>query len=121
MKNVKTSIMEMAMGAFSERVDYEMKKVVDNILDPNTKATAKRKISLTIELSPDDERSSIGVAVQAKSTLAPTNPVKTSLFVTKDDEGELSVVEMVPQIPGQQRMDGVEQQSPAILKLVRNA
>ena len=39
----------MARGAFEERVDYEMDKVIQNILDPNTKATAKRKITLTIE------------------------------------------------------------------------
>ena len=39
----KKSILEMSMGAILERVDYEMGKVMDNILDPNTKATAKRK------------------------------------------------------------------------------
>lgn len=36
----KKSILEMSMGAILERVDYEMGKVMDNILDPNTKATA---------------------------------------------------------------------------------
>ena len=51
MKNTD-SILQMARGAFVERVDYEMHKVIDNILDPNTKATAKRKITLTIELVP---------------------------------------------------------------------
>lgn len=35
----KKSILEMSMGAILERVDYEMGKVMDNILDPNTKAT----------------------------------------------------------------------------------
>lgn len=39
----KKSILEMSMGAILERVDYEMGKVMDNTLDPNTKATAKRK------------------------------------------------------------------------------
>lgn len=48
----KKSILEMSMGAILERVDYEMGKVMDNILDPNTKATAKRKISVTLELIP---------------------------------------------------------------------
>lgn len=70
MKNTD-SILQMARGAFVERVDYEMHKVIDNILDPNTKATAKRKITLTIELVPDDERQQINVQVTAKSTLAP--------------------------------------------------
>lgn len=55
-QNQRDSIMSMARGAFEERVDYEMDKVIQNILDPNTKATAKRKITLTIELTPDDER-----------------------------------------------------------------
>lgn len=55
-QNQRDSIMSMARGAFEERVDYEMGKVIQNILDPNTKATAKRKITLTIELTPDDER-----------------------------------------------------------------
>ena len=78
-KNIdRSSILQMARGAFQERVDYEMGRVVDNILDLNTKATAKRKITLTIELTPDDERQTISVAVQAKATLAPTNPVATA-------------------------------------------
>ena len=51
----RESIMRMAKGAFEERVDYEMAKVIDNILDLNTKATEKRKITLTIELKPDDK------------------------------------------------------------------
>lgn len=46
-QNQRDSIMSMARGAFEERVDYEMDKVIQNILDPNTKATAKRKITLT--------------------------------------------------------------------------
>lgn len=58
-QNQRDSIMSMARGAFEERVDYEMDKVIQNILDPNTKATAKRKITLTIELTPDDERRTI--------------------------------------------------------------
>lgn len=52
-QNQRDSIMSMARGAFEERVDYEMDKVIQNILDPNTKATAKRKITLTIELTSD--------------------------------------------------------------------
>ena len=51
-QNQRDSIMSMARGAFEERVDYEMDKVIQNILDPNTKATAKRKITLTIEADP---------------------------------------------------------------------
>ena len=95
----KKSILEMSMGAILERVDYEMGKVMDNILDPNTKATAKRKISVT-----------------------PTDPVTTSLYITNaPSTGELMVAEMVPQVPGQLALDGEEQDHPKILKFKRQA
>ena len=119
-QNQRDSIMSMAHGAFEERVDYEMDKVIQNILDPNTKATAKRKITLTIELTPDDERRTIGVQVTAKSTLAATNPVATALYVPSDGNGELVVAEMVPQVPGQMNMDGTQQEAPKLLKLVQH-
>lgn len=99
----RASILQMAQGAFQERVDYEMRRCVDNILDVNTKATAKRKITLTIELTPDDDRRQIRVNVVAKATLAATNPVATSLCVTTDGNGEMVAAEMVPQLPGQMR------------------
>lgn len=122
MNDQKNSIMQMAKGAFQERADYEMGKVIDNILDCNTKATTKRKITLTIELLPDDDRRQIQVAVTAKSVLAPTYPVTTSLYITNDADGEMAVVEMVPQVPGQQNLYNKDvQEQPKILKLVQNA
>lgn len=75
----------------------------------------------TDELTPDDERRTIGVQVTAKSTLAATNPVATALYVTSDGNGELVVAEMVPQVPGQMNMDGTQQEAPKLLKLVQHA
>lgn len=121
--DIKTreSILQMANGAITERADYEMNRVLDNILDYNTKATTKRKITLVIDLAPDDERRQIHVSVSAKSTLAPTNPVSTSLYVTNDTNGEVVVAEMVPQVPGQRALDNTEQAEPKILKIARQA
>lgn len=118
--NVK-SIMEMARGGFLERVDYEMAKVIDNILDPNTKATGKRKITVTMELTPDDSRKKIGVSFSAKSALVSANPITTTLCVMGDSPGEMRVVEAVPQIPGQMVLDGTEQEHPFHLKIIRPA
>lgn len=71
-QNQRDSIMSMARGAFEERVDYEMDKVIQNILDPNTKATAKRKITLTIELTPDDERRCAWIPTRGSASSRPT-------------------------------------------------
>lgn len=117
MNYAQKSILEMARGAIQERVDYEMSRILANILDPNTSPTAKRKLTLTLELKPDEERTNIQVRCVAKPGLAPTNPVITSLYVA---DGE-SVVEMVPQIPGQMEMDGGEQEKPAMLKIINFA
>lgn len=118
----KKSVMEMSGGAILERVDYEMGKIIDNIMDPNTKATAKRKVTVTLEIVPDDDRTGITVHTVAKSTLAPTNPIMTALYVTGDrSTGEVQVVEMVPQIPGQAAMDGQVQEEPKVLKFAKQA
>lgn len=117
----RTSILQMARGAIQERADYEMTRVLDNILDPNTEARAKRKLQLTIEFRPDDDRQVIAVSVTAKSALCPTNPVSTSLYITGDERGEATAVEMVPNIPGQTDLFGGEQEPAAVLRLVKNA
>lgn len=69
----KKSILEMARGAIMERVNYDMNAVIENILDPNTKATAKRKLTLTLEFTPDDKRETIMVSATSKQSLAPAN------------------------------------------------
>lgn len=120
MERSTKSILEMARGAILERVDYEMAKILDNILDANTKATAKRKMTLTLTFSPDDERATVAVSATAKTTLAPTNPAVTSLYLT-GQEGSAQAVEMVPQVPGQTSLDLEEQEVPSELKIIRFA
>lgn len=74
----KKSVLEMAMGAIAEITDYEVERVVANIMDPNTNATAKRKITITLTFAPDDYRQQIGMDAQAKTTLAPIQPARTA-------------------------------------------
>ena len=112
------SILEMAHGAILERVDYEMAKILDNILDANTEATAKRRMTLTLTFAPDGERATVAVSATAKTTLAPTNPAVTSWYLT-EREGKAQAVEMVPQIPGQTSLDLEEQAMPSALKVIR--
>lgn len=111
------SILQMAHGAIQELVDYGMGPVIENIADPNTPATKARKMVLTLEFKPDAERRTIAVYSSVKTSLVPANPVVTMLYVS---DGE-NVVEMAPQIPGQVDLRGVEQEPPAMLKIVKLA
>lgn len=56
MKDQKKSILEMARGAILERVDEEVKRVIVNIMDEETIASAKRKVVVTVEFKPDTVR-----------------------------------------------------------------
>jgi len=119
MKPQVKSILEMARGAFLERADYEMNKLIGNILDPNTSATTKRKMTITVTFLPDDDRKNIGVKVDVKSAFAPTKPAVTTLYVAgENSDGIPQVAEMTPQIPGQLNMFGGEQEPAAVLRIV---
>lgn len=111
----------MARGAFQERVDYEMAKIVENILDPNCNATTKRKLTVSIELKPDNTRQTVAVNVTAKSSLVPTDPVSTLLYITGDQNGEVTAVEVGANVPGQTSLMHEEEEAPAVLKIVREA
>lgn len=114
------SILEMSQGAILERVNYEMGKVIDNILDPNTKPDAKRKLTISLVLTPSADRKTITVQTTAKSTLVATDAVTTGLFITSQPgTGEMVVAEMVPQIPGQYDISGGVQSEPNILRFDR--
>ena len=116
------SILEMARGGFLERVDYEMPKIIENILDANTKATAKRKLTITMEFLPDEERTVIVADFTAKMALATTKPIRTMLQICgENSDGQMQVVEMTPQIPGQTALDDGEQEAPPMLKLIKFA
>lgn len=116
MNSTEQSILQMARGAFQERCDYEVGRVIENILDKNTKPTAKRSITLTISMTPDDTRENIMVSVAAKSSLAAATPITTALFVTEDEEGNPLIAEMVPN--SQVHLFDDEQPSPKILKFI---
>ena len=115
------SILEMAKGGIMERVDYEMSKIVENILDENTKATGVRELTLKIKFVPDDKREIIQTNTVASTKLQPTNPIVTSLYIGKDQNGVVGAIEMTPQIPGQTYVNGAEQEAPARLKMIKMA
>ena len=43
MNNAQKSILQMARGAIQERADYEMTRLLANILDANTSADSKEE------------------------------------------------------------------------------
>lgn len=100
---------KFANGAFTSQINRKLEKVTENIQDPNTDATAKRRITVVIEFKPNEARNFVTTGVQAKSTLAPALGAVTALNMGKDlKTGEVEAVEIGNQIPGQMSIDDVE-------------
>lgn len=82
----------MALDMFNE----ELKKVMSNIEDENTSATQKRKVVLTVDFKPDNERK-LGIAtISVKSHLAPIIPQGKAVFFDYDENNEFSAFEDDP-------------------------
>lgn len=73
--------------------------------------------TLTIKLKPDENRQYIKIAASAVSKLAPATPVGTTLGIAADGNGEMVIVESVPQVPGQMNLEGTEQEAPKMLRI----
>ncbi len=82
-------------GAVQEKVDRALKKIADNILDPNTDAGKKRSITLKVTMKPDeDDREDVAVSAEVSYSLAPETGVQTQFFVNKDlTNGRVTVME----------------------------
>lgn len=97
---------KFAGGAFTTQINRELEKVTENIQDPNTDATAKRRITVVIEFKPNEARNFVTTGVQAKSTLAPALGAVAALSMGKNlKTNEVEAVEIGNQIPGQITME----------------
>lgn len=68
-------------GAAAELFDKELSRVLDNIMDPDTSATAKRSITLKVEITPDDGRAEARISVTASSKIAAPRGAGGTMFI----------------------------------------
>ena len=95
------SLDNLGRGAAVEKFDDELRKVLENILDPNT-TLAAREVTLKVKLTPDETRGISVTDIVCSSKIAPRKPFRTTLFVGKDVDG---VVATEPN-PGQISIKG---------------
>ena len=109
------SVLDMCGGAFREKVDLGAGEVIRNLLDPNTPAKTKRKLTLEFVFSTDEDRQNIVLDGSVKLSLAPLNPSRTFLYASSDDD----IIELKRQIPGQTSFDGGEEKEPARMRIIK--
>ncbi|QQP71182.1 hypothetical protein JHE06_05275 [Carnobacterium sp. CS13] len=105
-KDINLNLSELSNGAIQEKIDRELKKVMQNILDPNTDFNKARKVSITISMSANEQRNSITTDVAVKSTLAPQKSVSTTVLVGRNEQtGQIQAAELLSNAPGQTFID----------------
>ena len=70
-------------GAAIEKFNDELQKVLDNIIDPNTKADMVREIVLKVRLKPDENRNVAAISIVCGCKLAPDSEFITSCMIGK--------------------------------------
>lgn len=99
---------QFAGGKLSVQLNKALEKITENVQDPNTDAQKVRKINVSISFRPNDERNFVATTVETKLSLAPELGATTALSMGRDLRiGEVEVVEIFNQIPGQMNVDDV--------------
>lgn len=75
---------DLAGGELGVQFQAAAKKVVENLLDPNTPYKNKRRITIKLTFEQNEERNDVVVGVSVESKLAPRTPMKTNLAIGKD-------------------------------------
>lgn len=102
------SIESLCGGAVQERINRALRKVSDNILDPNTEAKKKRVINLQLTFVPsEDDREDVTVEAAVTMKLAPEEKVHTQLYINRDlTNNHVTITEHVKgMIKGQMSFD----------------
>src|SRR5262245_44360057 len=75
------SLETLGHGAAVEMFNDELSKVLDNILDPNTTATAARSVTLTFTIKPDEDRTYGPGTIEVTTKFAPRKGVGVPVYI----------------------------------------
>jgi hypothetical protein len=81
------SLSNIANGHAVQIFDHNMRKVLENIKDPNTSAKAVRSITLKVDFMPYPDRNGSEVKISVSSRMAPVSSVNSTVFLGAGENG----------------------------------
>lgn len=93
-------INRLAGGAIQEAIHFALEECFENIKDPNTEPEKVRKLTITMELKPDETRQIVKTKTTCKTTLVPVNSITTQLLLDKDGD-KVVATELLKHDPNQ--------------------
>ncbi|WP_347282718.1 replication protein [uncultured Alistipes sp.] len=106
----KINLETLAGGAFAEKLNEALVQVADNIQNPNTEATTKRQINVTIKFAPNKTRQLVNTQIAVTTKLAATEAIDTQMIMGVNMRtGQLEIAEYDGQIRGQMSLSDLTQ------------
>lgn len=106
-------INKLANGAIQEAIHFALGECFENIKDPNTEAEKVRKLTMTIDLKPDETRQIIKTKVSCKTKLVPVNSITTQLLLDKSGD-KVVATELLKHNPNQIGFDELQENNNVI-------
>lgn len=93
----QVSLAELQHGAVIELFDDQLRKVLDNIADINTKPDQVRKIKIELAIKPDKSRKVANTMLSVSASLANIKPCESFMYFRRESEtGKISAFEDQP-------------------------
>jgi|GEM_PF-2518376 hypothetical protein len=93
-KKEMASLANLADGAAIEAVDYQLRRVLENCIDPNT-SDKSRSVTLKVTIRPGKKNRNIcDVAFDVKASYAPMKTFESVLLVGKNEQGLIEAREI---------------------------
>lgn len=104
-QKINFELSKIAEGGVQVKLNRALQQVADNILNPNTEAKKKRKVTITLTIVPNDKRDAADTLVEVKTSLAPETGVPSTMLLGRDIKGEVHINELKSGIKGQEYID----------------
>lgn len=101
----------LAEGEVAGRIQNELSKIANNILDLNTEADKSRKLIIEVDFKPNEKRDALATKVLIKSKLEPQVKTETTMLIGRDiNTGMVAMNELVSGVRGQMFFDPEDNQ-----------
>jgi hypothetical protein len=81
---VEMTLANLNGGALLEAATVELRKICDNIADPNFRSDTKRKLSINLTILPDAKGQQAQITYQMKTILPSPEAGKTMAYIAQD-------------------------------------
>ena len=106
MANLNFDLQTLAEGEVAGRIQNELNKIANNILDLNTEADKSRKLIIEVDFKPNEKRDALATKVLIKSKLEPQVKTETTMLIGRDiNTGMVAMNELVSGVRGQMCLD----------------